>query len=107
MNIKATTNPTSGRANVTYYEIDMVNRFNDEALPAKLTVERYADEWEGLLFVRPDLYKRMAQVAMPLNRGFEWQTHEEFLDRVRMVFGFTGGVFFDFINDDYEPVSPK
>jgi len=85
------------------YHLPVVVHHGGDDLPGTLTVARRSDGkfWEGRLYVRPDLHITVEQFASPLNGGFSHLSDENFLDRVRLVFGFHFGAEFDFISDDF------
>jgi hypothetical protein len=90
-----------------HYRVPVIVHHKSEDLPGILTVARRADGrfWDGRLFVRPDLYMTMEQPATPKNGGFFHMTDEDFLEQVRTAFGFVGGAYFDFIADDFGPLT--
>lgn len=80
------------------------NQKEADAIPARLIVNRKNKLWEACLFVNDDLYSRMSQEATPLNGDFgNKHSHEGFLRHVQMVYGFTGGIEFEFSTDNFEP----
>lgn len=80
------------------YSVPVIVHYQGEDLPATLSVTRYVDGtfWEAKLFVRPDLWKTMNQTATPLNGGFKDLDDELFLERVQLVYDFSG-IDFDFV----------
>jgi len=92
--------------NIEYFVPVAVYR-EGEDLHGFLTVARRADGrfWEAKLHVHPTLCLTMEQVATPKNGGFFHMTDADFLEQVRTVFGFAGGAHFDFVSDDFAPLS--
>ena len=93
-------------ADIEYF-VPVVVYHEGEDHHGMLTVARRADGrfWEAKLYVRPTLCMTMEQVATPLNGGFLHLSDQDFLTQVRTVFGFAGGALFDFVNDDFAPLS--
>lgn len=90
-----------------HYRVPVIVHHKGEDLFGTLTVARRADGrfWGGRLYVRPTLHMTMEQPATPKNGGFFHLSDEDFLERVRTVFGFNGGAYFDFIEDDFGPLT--
>jgi hypothetical protein len=90
-----------------HYRVPVIVHHRGEDLSGMLTVARRAGGmfWDGRLYVRPTLYMTMEQPATPKNGGFFHLSDEAFLEQVRTVFGFKGGAYFDFVNDDFGPLS--
>lgn len=76
-----------------------------KAIPARLVVNRKDTYWEAILYASETLSFRMSQPITALNGGFGSEySHKEFLLRVQTVFSFTGGVEFDFVSVDFDPI---
>lgn len=75
------------------------------AIPARLVVNRKDTYWEAILYASEDLSSRMSQSITALNGGFGSEySHEDFLLRVQTVYSFTGGIEFDFVSENFDPI---
>ena len=72
-----------------------------QGLPDKATLKiiRLPTSWYAVIWASPERYIAFSQDRTALNGGHEHLDDDDFLDRVRLVSGFTQGVDFEFEPD--------
>lgn len=63
---------------------------------AQLKVIRLPTSWYAVIWEGPERYASFSQERTALNGGFAHLDDDDFLDRVRLVAGFTHGISFDY-----------
>jgi hypothetical protein len=86
------------------YDVPVIVQHGGNMLPGRLSITRTPRGWDGCCYVNVTLWLEMEQPARRGAGDFSRLSHQDFLEHVRLVFGFTGGCRFEFVTDDFRPV---